>query len=345
MDQSARSWTLEALAPLLGATLDGPGDVVVRRPGPADTEDDAALTFADRDEFLETAEVSGAAAVIIRQDARAIAKPALRVAHPRAAFGRFLAMVARPLPLASGIHPTAVVDPTATIDPSASIGAYAVIERGASIGPKAKIYPFVFVGENCRVGEGAIVFPQAVLYQDVNLGARCIVHSGAILGADGFGYAWDGTRHQKIPQVGQVILEDDVEIGANATVDRATMAATRIGFGSKVDNLVQVGHNVQIGQHTVIAGLVGLSGSTKVGSNCVLAGQVGTSQGVSITNGVTLGGRSGVTKDITVSGDYWGTPAIPFRQELRVLATQRSLPEVLKRLKELEQRLEALESK
>jgi UDP-3-O-[3-hydroxymyristoyl] glucosamine N-acyltransferase len=211
-----------------------------------------------------------------------------------------------------------------------------VVEQGAEIGTGSRIYSFAYVGENCRLGEGCTLYPHSVLYQDVTLGARSIIHSGAVLGADGFGYAWDGSRRVKIPQVGAVVLGDEVEIGANTTIDRATAGATVVGTGTKLDNLVQVGHNCRIGEHTVVAGLSGISGSTKIGSRNTLAGQVATADHVTVCDDVTLAGRTGVTNDIKEPGAYFGFPARPLGEAMRSLVLVSRLQDLFARVRKLE---------
>ena len=285
---------------------------------------------------------SGVGAVILPPDVPST-KPAIRHPHPRQAFGRFLAMNDRPLPLESGVSEQASVSPLAQIDPTARIGAFAVVEAGATVGPKARIYPFAYVGEGCAVEEGASVLPHAVLVKNVTLGARSIVHPGAVLGAEGFGFVWDGERQAKIPQVGGVEIGPDVEIGANSAIDRATAGRTRVAKDVKIDNLVQVGHNSRIGAHTVIASQTGISGSTTVGERCVFAGQVGTSDHITIGDDIQIGGQSGVSKDIFEPGAYWGFPAKPALVEMRMQSLVRKFPELMKRLKGMEKRIEDLE--
>jgi UDP-3-O-[3-hydroxymyristoyl] glucosamine N-acyltransferase len=337
-------WSLAELAEKLGGTLDGPADHRVLRPAPAEDDDPTGLAFAEG-AYIERAMTSGVGAVIVPPDAPASGKPLLRHPKPRAAFGHFLAMSQRPLPIADGVSDQAWVSPLAKVDPTARVGAFAVVEAGATVGPNARIYPFAYVGESCVVGEGAVLFPHAVLVQEVTIGARSIVHPGAVLGADGFGFVWDGKRRVKVPQVGRVELGSDVEIGANSAVDRATAGATQIAEGVKLDNLVQIGHNTHIGAHTVMASQTGISGSTTVGERCVFAGQVGTADHLAIGDDVSLGGKAGVTKDIKASGQYLGYPAQPVMDEMRTQAALRKLPDLLKRIKELEKKVSDLESR
>ena len=285
---------------------------------------------------------SGVGAVILPPDVPSV-KPAIRHPHPRQAFGRFLAMNDRPIPLESGVSERASVSPFAQVDPSARIGAFAVVEAGATVGPKARVYPFAYIGEGCAVGEGVTILPHAVLVKNVTVGARSTVHSGAVVGADGFGFVWDGKRQVKIPQVGGVEIGPDVEIGANSAIDRATAGQTRIGKDVKIDNLVQVGHNTRIGAHTVIASQNGIAGSTTVGERCVFAGQVGTSDHITIGDDIHIGGQSGVVKDILEPGAYWGFPAKPALLEMRMQSLLRKFPDLMKRLLRMEKRIEEME--
>ena len=334
-------WSLAELAALLGGTLDGPGDHRVLRPAPAEDDDPHGLAFAEG-AYVERAMASGVGAVIVPPDAEST-KPAIRHPRPRQAFGHFLALNDRPLPLAPGVSDKASVSPLAQVDPTASVGPFAVVEAGATVGPKARVYPFAYVGEGCALEEGATLLPHAVLVKNVTVGARSVVHPGAVLGADGFGYVWDGVRQAKIPQVGGVEIGPDVEVGANAAIDRATAGMTRVREGVKLDNLVQVGHNSRIGAHTVIASQTGIAGSTTIGERCTFAGQVGTSDHVAIGDGVVLGGKSGVTKDVVAAGRYAGFPVQPVTGEMRLQANLRRVPDLIKRVKDLARRIEELE--
>lgn len=345
MEKAVSRWTLGELARLLGATLDGPEGLPIDRPVPADSDDPAGISFAESDAYIAQARASGCAAVIVRPEAGDLGKPMLRHAHPRGAFGMLLGMTHRPAPLDIGIHPAAVVHPEAKVDPTASVGAFAVIERGAEVGPKCRVYGLAYVGENCVLGPGCTVYPHAVLVQDVVLGPDCIVHPGAVIGADGFGYVWDGKRRAKIPQVGGVKLGEAVEIGANATVDRATCGETQMGDGAKIDNLVMIAHNCRIGAHTVMAALTGIAGSSKVGSRCTFGGQAAMPDHGFVGDDVVLAARGAVVHPITEPGVYFGLPAMPALEAQRILMAQAKLPELLKRVRALEREVERLEKR
>ena len=336
-------WKLAELAEILGGVLDGPSDRIIKRPVPAGSTDPQGLTFAESQAYVDLAVQSGVGAVLLLPSDDAKGTAAIRHPRPRQAFGVFLALCSEPLPLNLGIHPTAIVEAGSEIDPAAQIGAYCVIERGAVIKAHAKIYAFCYVGERCQVGEGAILYPRVTLYQDIFVEAKATINSGAVIGADGFGYYWDGTAHRKVPQVGGVRVGTHAEIGANTCVDRATAGLTEISEGVKLDNLVQVAHNVKIGNDSIIAALTGISGSTIVGKRVIMAGQCGTKDHVKIGDDIVLGGRTGVTNDISEPGQYWSTPATPFRQAMHAAALTRKLPELVERIKTLEHKLQALE--
>ena len=343
METTTAGWTLAELATILGGELLGPPDLRVAGPGNADSDDPNALAFAESEAYLIKLAASKVGAVLTRPDFPTRLKPSILVSNPRESYAKFLELCRRELPIESGIHDRAVVSPQASVAESAFIGAYAVVERGASIGAGAKVYPFCYIGENCLIGDGTVVYPHAVLYRDVRVGARSVIHSGAVLGADGFGFTWNGSRQVKIPQVGTTRIGDDVEIGACSTIDRAMMGETSIGDGTKIDNQVQVAHNCRIGDHTVIASQAGISGSTVIGDRCTLAGQTATVDHITIGNDIILTGRAAASKDLDAPGAYRGAPARPYAEELRLEAAYRRLPDMLKRVRDLERRLKELE--
>ncbi|RYG46659.1 UDP-3-O-(3-hydroxymyristoyl)glucosamine N-acyltransferase [bacterium] len=336
-------WTLSELADRLGATLEGP-DGPAARPSAAGDDDPEGVTFAQDERYLTKA-LEGRFAAILLPPGLECDQTVLRHPRPRQAFMALLTLADRPMPLAEGIHPTAVVDPLASVAPTAKVGPYAVIEAGAVVRDRARVYAFAYVGEDCVVGEGSMLFPHAVLVRDVTLEAGVTIHSGAVIGADGFGYSWNGTRHIKIPQVGGVRIGPASEVGANATIDRATAGATTLGEDVKVDNLVQIAHNCRLEDHVILASQVGLAGSVTVETGAVLGGQVGTGDHVTIGAGARVGGQGGVVGDLAPGKTYWGTPARPKGETMRTLARTGRLAETEARLKELERRLAELEKK
>lgn len=245
-----------------------------------------------------------------------------------------------------GIALSAIVDPSAEVDPSAWIGPYVVIDAGSRIGARAAVHPFVAIGRDCTVGEGAILYPHAVLYDSTEVGAASIVHAGAVVGSDGFGYATHGGVHHKVPQVGRAVVESEVEIGANATIDRATLGETRIGRGSKVDNLVQVGHNVKVGERSILCGQAGIAGSTELGRYVVLAGQVGVSGHLQVADGTQVAAKSAVLRSVEEKGrQIGGIPAAPIAEWRRQAAAAARLPEAIRRQNDLARRIARIEER
>ena len=342
MDQSALVHTLEEIARIVDGKINGPGDLIITDAVPAGESGKNALTFAESTEYLKYVEQSDVAAVLIAPGMET-SKPHIVCEQPRKAFVRVLATLIRELPLANGVHETAVVSTGAKIHPSARVGAFCVIERGVEIGEDSKVYPFCYVGENCKIGNSCKLFPHSTLYQDVQLGDRTILHASTVLGADGFGYYFDAGTHKKIPQIGGVSVGDDCEIGALSAIDRAMAGDTRIGDGTKLDNLVQIAHNVQIGAHTVMASQVGIGGSARIGAYNVFAGQAGAADHVSTADGSQFGAGTGVTRTLKQPGSYWGrlVPR-PSHEEKRIQAALSKLPDLIRRVRELEDEIARL---
>jgi UDP-3-O-[3-hydroxymyristoyl] glucosamine N-acyltransferase len=336
-------FTLQELAEALGAVLDGDPSITVSGVAPLETAGPEHVAFVNDARFRAAAETSRAGAFVAAGEAEGLPRAVLKVPAPRLALATLLRLFHPSVPTAAGVHPTAVVSPGAVVHPTASVGPFVVIEDRAVVGPQACLFPFVYVGAGAEVGEQSVLHPHVVLYEGARVRGRVVVHAGVVIGADGFGYAFDGSAHRKIPQVGGVVIEDDVEIGANTTVDRATVGTTVVAHGTKVDNLVQIGHNVEVGPHSIVAAQAGIAGSSKLGRHTILAGQVGIADHVSIGDGVVLGAQSGVPGDISEAGTYLGAPALPASTARRILAAQRRLPELLRRVRDLERRLAQLE--
>ncbi len=337
MAQEQLNWTLSEIAEIVGGELFGPPELQIFRPVPAGSNDFGGITFAESKEYLQIVNESNVGAVLVNVDETNCSKPHIKCESPRLAFGRILAMAWRELPLSPGIHPTAIISPEAQVDKDASVGAFCVIESGVVLAEESKIYPFCYIGENCQIGIGAKIYPHATLYRNIEIGDRTIVHSGSVIGADGFGYFWDGVKHRKVPQVGTVRIGDDCEIGAVTAIDRATAGETLIGSGTKIDNLVQIAHNVSIGQDSIIAGQSGIAGSSNVGSRVIMGGGVGVGDHLNITDDVSIGGGSIVSKHVESSGNYWGHPLLEFRDAARVHLLISKLPQLNERIKKLEQ--------
>jgi UDP-3-O-[3-hydroxymyristoyl] glucosamine N-acyltransferase len=342
LDQSTLTHTLEEIARIVDGQLEGPGDLIITDAVPAGDSGPSAITFAESQEYLGYVEKSDVAAVLVGSDVTST-KPHIKCANPRRAFVRILATLIRELPLPEGVHASAIVAPSASIHPSAKVGAFSVIERGVTIDDDSKVYPFCYIGEDCKIGKSCRIYPHATLYQDVTLGDRTIIHANSVLGADGFGYYFDAGTHKKIPQVGGVVVGDDCEIGALTAIDRAMAGNTKIGDGTKLDNLVQIAHNVRVGKHTVMAAQVGIGGSTTIGDYNVFAGQAGAADHVSTAPGSTFGAGTGVTRSVSQPGSYWGrlVPR-PANEEKKIQAALGKLPELIKRVRQLEEELERL---
>ena len=245
----------------------------------------------------------------------------------------------------SGIDPNTFIATSVSLPTSVYVGAYSYIGENAIIGENVKIYPQVYIGENVKIGHDTILYPGVKIYRDCVIGNNCTLHSGVVIGADGFGFAPMGETYVKIAQIGNVVLEDYVEIGANTTIDRATMGSTRIHQGVKLDNLIQVAHNVEIGENTVMAAQCGIAGSTKVGSHCMFGGQVGLAGHICIGNHVNIGAQSGVTKDFEDGQIIFGSPAQPKREAFRTAGMIKRLPNVLKLVDELQEEVERLKQR
>jgi len=339
-----RQFRLGALAEALGAVLEGDPARIVTGIAPLDAAGADDVSFLTDARYREQAHTSRAAAVVLAADAETLPTAMLRVKDPGQAMIRLLGLFhPRPAP-APGIHPAAVVASDARVDTTASIGALAVVERGAVIGAAVRVHALAYVGAGVEIGDGSEIYPHAVLEDGVRLGRRVVVHAGAVIGGDGFGYVFADGAHRKIPQVGTVIVEDDVEIGSNATIDRAMLGATVVGRGTKIDNLVQVGHNVTIGEHSILVSQVGISGSSHLGRGVVLAGQVGIADHVTIGDGAVVAAQSGIHADVEPGAKLLGTPARPIMQAKRVYLTIDKLPDLARKLRDLERRLDRLDS-
>lgn len=294
------------------------------------------LTFAENEAYLAKAEQSAASAILVAGEIRSSSKTLIRVANTRVAFARALTLFFPEPKFPAGIHALAVVSASAEIDPSAHVGPFCVVGERAKIGPRSVLEGGNHVGADCVLGEDVRLFPNVVLYPRSRIGSRVRIHAGSVIGADGFGYVLHEGRQLKVPQIGDVVIGDDVEIGANSAVDRAALGSTVVGKGTKIDNLVQVGHNSVLGEHCILCGQSALAGSTKVGDYLTLAGQAGLGGHIKIGNKVTVGAQSGVMHDIPDGETWLGSPAQPDRQTKRMMLAMQRLPELLKRVHQLE---------
>lgn len=339
------SFTTGQLAEKLGGQVIGDSDLELHGFAPADTAKMGDLTFAENESYFLRAENSAASAVLVAGDhGVASRKTLIRVPNARAAFAQVLPLFFPEPVFVPGCHPSSVVAASASVDPSAHIGPGCVVGERTRIGPGVVLQAQVYVGEDCVLGDQVRLFPQVTVYPRSILGKRVRVHSGTVIGADGFGYVFDQGQHRKVPQVGQVILQDDVEIGANVTIDRAALGATVIGKGTKIDNLVQIAHNVTIGEHCILVAQVGVAGSTKIGNYTTIAGQVGIAGHLRIGDRVTIAAQSGVMNHIPEGQKWMGTPAHPDRIMKRQWLAAERLPELLRRVADLEKEIAQLKS-
>ncbi|MBI2468231.1 MAG: UDP-3-O-(3-hydroxymyristoyl)glucosamine N-acyltransferase [Candidatus Rokubacteria bacterium] len=337
--------TLGELARLVGGTLEGDPALAVHGIASLDQAEPGQLSFVAARRHAAAAERSRASAFLVPADVSVAGRPVIRVAQPYLALAALLRVFHPERAPAPGVERTAVVAASARIAPDATVLAFAVVGAASVVESRAVLHAHVVVGERCRVGEGSVLYPHVVLRDDVQVGRRVVIHPGAVLGADGFGYAFDGSRHQKIPQVGRVVIEDDVEIGANVTIDRATLGETVVRRGTKIDNLVQIGHNTVVGADTIIVAQTGVSGSCRIGDGVVLAGQVGIADHVVIGDGARVGAQSGVHQDVPAGGAVFGYPAMPATEARRVAGAMPRLPELLRAVRALKQRVAALEER
>ena len=339
-------WTLEAIAKHLKGRLIGDGATVIRNVNNLDTAKAGELTFAENPRRLAQAMASQASAIIVSDDVRELGgRTGIGVANPKLAFAQVLALFYPSAAPAGGVHASAVLGERVHLGEDVSIGAHAVLGDDVSIGRGTTVRSGVHVGEGVSIGEDCEVDPNVVIYRQTHIGDRVQIHGGSVIGGDGFGYVYHEGHHVKVPQVGNVIIEDDVEIGCNVCVDRATIGSTLIKRGAKIDNLVQIAHNNRIGQHVILAGQVGLSGSVTIGNYAVMAGQVGVADHVTVGEGAQIGGGSVVIKSVEPGQRVWGFPARPIHDTTAQMASLGRLPSVLKRLLQLITRMPQMEAR
>jgi UDP-3-O-[3-hydroxymyristoyl] glucosamine N-acyltransferase len=340
------SKTLNEIAELISGELSGDGNIVIN--GVAGIEDavEGDITFLSNPKYLSFLDRTRASAVIVGRDVTEGSKTVIRADNPSLAFTKIVSFI---LPSAikhpSGIHASAVVAKGAKIAKTAGIGACAVIDEGVSIGDNTVIYPNCSIGRDSVIGSNTILYSNVSIRENIRIGSNVVIHSGAVIGSDGFGFVTVDGIHHKIPQVGTVIVEDDVEIGANCTIDRARFDKTVIGQGTKIDNLVQIAHNVTTGKNCLIVALVGISGSTNIGNNVILAGQVGVVGHITIGDNVVVMAKSGISKSVPANSVLYGVPAQPVNEAKKLHAYVNGLPRMHQTIKDLKARIEKLENK
>lgn len=335
-------FTASHIAQELRGEVIGDGLVTLTGFAPADQARAGDLTFAENEGFFARAEQSAASAILVPAAFAPSHKTLIRVSNARIAFAKVLPLFFPPAQPAPGIHPSAVVAPSAQIDPTAHIGPHCVVGQRTRLGARSVLKGGNHIGDDCRLGDDVCLFPNVVVYSQTQIGHRVSIHAGTIIGADGYGYVLDEGRHRKVLQLGNVIIHDDVEIGANVTIDRAALGSTVIGQGTKIDNLVMIAHNVVVGEHCLIVAQAGVAGSTKLGAYCVLAGQAGLAGHLKIGDQVTVAAQAGVMRDIPDGQKVFGSPALPDKEAKRQVIALMQLPELIRRVRDLEKQVEQL---
>jgi len=339
---------VEEIAGLLGARFEGDGTLEITAGNDLAAAGTSELAFAEGEQAARAAAASRAGCLLASEETAIPAgRTVIRVPKPRNAFARALRRLQPERRPAAGVHATAVVAASAAIGAQVSIGPHVVIGESAAVGARTVIGSGVTIGEGSKLGEDCQVYPAVVIYPGVSVGDRAILHAGCVLGSDGFGFVFEGGKYEKFPQLGGVEIGDDVEIGANACVDRGALGATLIGEGTKLDNMVHIGHNCRLGRHVVIAAQTGLSGGVVVEDYVVMGGQVGISEKARIETRAVVGAQCGILpyKVLESGQTYWGTPSRPHREHLQRLALVNRLPKLVAEMEALRARLQALEAK
>ena len=336
-------FSAQQIAMLLGGKVTGDANRKVSDVGPIESAHEGQLSFLCDAKYLPHLPQTGASVVLMTEsipfDGETKAT-LIRVENARAAMGQLLSLVAKAMnPAKKGVEQPSFVSEGVVIPDDAYIGAFAYIGKNVQLGKGVQIYPHTYIGDNVKIGDNTILYSGVKVYYNCVIGKDCILHAGVVVGSDGFGFEPDAKGvNQKLPQIGNVIIEDDVEIGANTTVDRAMMGSTIIRRNAKLDNLVQVAHNVEIGESTFMCAQVGVAGSTKVGSHCILAGQVGVAGHITIADNCVFGAQSGIANHVKKSGMYQGSPIIDAMNWRRSVVGFKQLPDIMKRLQELEKK-------
>ena len=332
--------TVRQLAEWVQGEVLGDGDQLISDARPLADAQPGDITFVEHDKHIVAWQSCRASAAIVPSGVPVNGRPLIRVADPLMAFVSVVQHLrGRPIHFESGINPAAQVHPSVKLGVGVSIGPFAVVGEGTEIADNCTLATGVVIGRHCKLGRDVTMHPHAVLYDDCVVGNRVMIHANAVIGADGFGYRVQNGRHIKVPQLGWVELEDDVEIGACSTIDRGTFGPTRVGTGTKIDNLVMIGHNCQIGRHNILCSQVGIAGSTSTGDYVIMAGQVGVADHITIGDQVTIGAKSGVPGNIPSHSQILGSPATPHKEQVRMMLTLEKLPEIRKDVQRIKKHL------
>ena len=338
-------FTAQQIAAFLRGTVEGDPEVKVSNFSKIEEGKPGTLTFLANPKYEHHIYHTEASIVLVNQDftpTEPIHTTLIRVENAYTALAQLLNMVEQAKSKKSGVDSTAFIAPTASVGEDCYIGNMAYIGERVKLGNNCQVYPFAYIGDNVEIGDNTILYPHVTVYHDCRIGQHCILHAGSVIGADGFGFAPAGEQYKKIPQLGNVVIEDNVEIGANTTIDRAVMDSTIIRQGVKLDNLIQIAHNVEVGENTVMAAQVGIAGSVKVGKHCMFGGQVGLAGHIQIADDVTLGAQAGVISSVKEATTLLGAPAIQARNFMRSSAIFNRLPELYRTIGQLQREVETL---
>ena len=334
-----KSYSLAELAEKVGAKLDGDGSIEIHAAAPIETATDGDITFIGNPKYLKHIETTKASAIVLDNDTQADNLAVIRHSNPYLTFSLIVDILyPETFDIPTGVDKTAVIEDDTDIAPNAAIGPLCHIKGNSKIGRDTKLLSSVFIGSDVSIGENCLIYPGVRILDGSKIGNNVIIHSSTVVGSDGFGFAESEHGLKKIKQIGWVEIEDNVEIGSNCSIDRGALGPTRIGAGTKIDNLVQIAHNVEIGRHCIIISQVGISGSTKLGNGVILAGQVGVVGHIELGDGVKIGAQSGVAKSVDAGKAVFGSPARDLLESKKIEAALRRLPDLLKRVRKLEKK-------
>jgi len=336
--------TVDEIAAWIGATVEGDGSLEISGLAKIEEAHKGHLTFIANPKYTKYIDQTDASAVLVDMDFPQSSKTLLRTDNPYFSFLQIAQRIYLTTPnIPKGVHKTAIIGKNAQLGDEVAIGAYVVIGDDCRIGDGTTICPGTMIGDRVIIGSNCLLYSNVSIREECRVGNRCILHMGAVIGSDGFGYAFEQGKYHKLPQMGIVVLEDEVEIGANTTIDRATMGETKISRGTKLDNLIQIAHNVEIDENTACAAQTGISGSTKIGKYVMIGGQAGLVGHITVGDQAKIGAQAGVTKSVPEDTFVSGYPARPFRREMREIASLAKLPDLLKRVKQLEKKVAELQ--